>query len=248
MLARASNRHLVEDLEEVKVERVGECLGAALLGGKLGPDREGALSALEHVLNVGREPQLLRPPSRISLIGKPQLVAKITEAVVDGGRGEHENLGGDPTANDVVDQTLIAVLGTTRPVILCRGCCVFAVTEVVRLVNDNEVISAPVDRLQVHARDGLAPLAREVGVIEHVVAETIAGYGIVDLVVAVHRPVVRKFLGTKDEHIAVQRLIVLDDSERRERLAKAYAVGEDAAIVGLELVDDGKNRVPLKVI
>ena len=84
--------------------------------------------------------------------------------------------------------------------------------------------------------------------VEHVVAQAIGGDGVVDVVLFVCEPVVGKALGAEHEHVAVEQLIVLNDREGSERLAQADAVCEDAAVVGLELVDNGKRCVLLEIV
>ena len=155
----------------------------------------------------------------------------------------HEHLGLHALTDDAVQKTQVAVLPV---VVLAGGIC--AVAEVVRLVDDNEVVVSPVDALDGKPAAGVAVLAREIGMVEHVIAQTVLRDGVVDEVAAEGHPVVRKLLGTEHQHVAVPGLVVLDDGKRRERLAEAHAVGEDATVVGLELVDDRYRGIPLEVV
>ena len=91
-------------------------------------------------------------------------------------------------------------------------------------------------------------VAEQVGVAEHVVVEAVLGEDVRREVRVVVRPVVRELLRGKHEHGLVAQLVVLDDRQRGERLPEADAVGEDAAVVGLQLVDDAGGGVALEVV
>ena len=84
--------------------------------------------------------------------------------------------------------------------------------------------------------------------VEHVVLQAVARDGVVHDVRVVGDPVVAQLLGAQHEHVLVAALVVLDHGERGERLAQANGIGQDAAVVGLELVDDGERRVLLEVV
>ena len=66
-------------------------------------------------------------------------------------------------------------------------------------------------------------------------------------VAVVGAPVLRELLGAEDEDGLVAQLVVLDHRERGEGLSEADAVGEDASVEGLELVDETNHRVLLKL-
>ena len=116
------------------------------------------------------------------------------------------------------------------------------------LVDDNEPVRAPVQAVERQARLRRAARAREVGVVEHVVLQAVARDGVVHDVRVVGDPVVAQLLGAQHEHVLVAALVVLNHGERGERLAQADRVCQDAAVVGLELVDDGERRVLLEVV
>ncbi len=80
---------------------------------------------------------------------------------------------------------------------------------------------------------------------KHVVSKAIFGKDIRDEVAPVSKPVIRKLLRTKYKYRTVPQLVVLDHSQCSEGLAEANAVGEDAAAVGVQLVDDAVGGVTL---
>ena len=65
-----------------------------------------------------------------------------------------------------------------------------------RLINDNQVIVAPIQPGKVYLA-GHALLTGKVGVIEHIIAQAVRRYGIVDVVAFVSRPVFRQLFGTQ---------------------------------------------------
>lgn len=70
----------------------------------------------------------------------------------------------------------------------------FLVTEIVRLVDDHEVVIAPIDMREINVTRH-AIITREVGVIEHVVVETVNREKIAAVVGFVECPVVASRLG-----------------------------------------------------
>ena len=81
-----------------------------------------------------------------------------------------------------------------------------------RLVDDDEIVVAPVDAIYRKSRLGGAARAREVRVVEHVVAELISGYGVVDEVASIGEPVVLELLWAEHEDVPVPALVVFDNS------------------------------------
>ena len=80
-----------------------------------------------------------------------------------------------------------------------------------------------------------------------VVVEAVLGEDVGLEVAVVVEPVVGQLLGAQHQDGLVPQLVVLDHGQRREGLAQAHAVGQDAAAVGFQLVDDACGRVPLVV-
>jgi hypothetical protein len=83
---------------------------------------------------------------------------------------------------------------------------------------------------------------------EHVVVEAIGGENVGREVGVVVRPILGELLRAQHEHGLVAQLVVLDDGKRGERLSQTNGVGEDAAVVGLQLVDDARRCVALEVV
>ena len=156
----------------------------------------------------------------VVLGGEGDLVAEVGQAVVDGGSREHEDAGLHALADDPAHEPVVAGLGVLLRALL--------VPEVVGLVDDDEVVVAPVDVGEVEVA-GEAAVAGEVGVVEDVVVEAVGGEDVAAVVDGVEGPVVAEPLGAEDEDAVVAELVVLDDGEGLERLAEADGVGDDAA-------------------
>ena len=236
MSARTRHRNAVEDLEEVEVEPICQRRRGPIGRGQPRPVAKRRLRVAEYLIDRLVEPELFRPCVGVALIGELELVVQIAEPVVDGGCRKHQDLRLDSVLDDLVEEPLKAI--SLRLVLdLGRGVC--TVAEVMGLVDDDEIVGAPVELLEVVALDRQSLVTGQVGVVEHVVAQAIGGNRVVNVVLFVREPVVREALGAEHEHVAVEQLIVLNDREGSERLAQADAVCEDAAVVGLEFVDDG---------
>ena len=91
-------------------------------------------------------------------------------------------------------------------------------------------------------------VAREVGVVQHVVVEAVGRQEVAAVVGLVERPVVAQALGAQHEHAIVAQLVVLDDRQRLERLPEADAVGDDAAAEAVQLVDRTDDAVALELV
>ena len=114
-------------------------------------------------------------------------------------------------------------------------------------INDHQVIVAPVQPRQVDAV-GLPEAAGQIGVVEDIVAQAILGQRIVAVVLLVGVPVFRQLFGAEHQDRFVAALVILDHGQRREGFAEANAVGQNAAVVFFQLVDDGEGRVFLEVV
>ena len=166
------------------------------------------------------------------------LVLEVGEAVVDRRGREHEDAGLDALLDDAPHEAVVAGLA-----VVVGG----LVAEVVRLVDDDQVVVAPIDVSQVDVA-GSAAVAGEIGVVEHVVIEAVGGEEVAAVVGLVERPVVAESLGHEHQHAVVAKLVVFDDGQRLEGLAEADAVGDDAAAQPLQLVDGPDNAIPLELV
>ena len=83
---------------------------------------------------------------------------------------------------------------------------------------------------------------------ECIITQAILGYGIVQIVAFVGNPVIIKFLRTEYQYRFIAVFVILDNREGCKCLTQSYAIGKDTAIVLLQLVDDGKASILLKVV
>ena len=180
-----------------------------------------------------------------------QLVLQVVEAVVDRSGREHQHLGLDTSTDHLLHQLLVAVGFARFPVIEVRVkfliIDVATIAEIMALVNDYQVVVAPVDAFEVDTCRQ-ATLAAEVTMEENVITQAVSHQRIVLVVGLEGVPVVIELLWTKHKHGFVAVLVILDDRKCGEGFAETNGVGKDAAIILFEFVDDGKSSIALEVI
>ena len=120
------------------------------------------------------------------------------------------------------------------------------VPEVVRLVDDDEVVVAPVQGREIDVA-GVTGLAAEVGVGNDIVAEAVGDEGIEEAVGLVNGPVVAELLRAENEDALVLQLEVFHDGERLVGFPQANAVRDDAAVVAEDFVDGAFGPVLLEL-
>ena len=237
VLARAGDGEQVEECEVVEAEHLDQAGRRALGFVEVEPAVElllcktrGAVDAADAVIEQSRV---------VAFGGEGDLVAQVGQAVVDRRGREHEHTRLDALLDDLAHQAVVASLAPDSRRLL--------VAEVVRLVDDDEVVVAPVDVGEVDVA-GETTVAGQVGVVQDVVVEAIGRQEVAAVVGLVERPVVAQPLGDQDQHAIVAQLVVLDDGERLEGLPEADAVGDDAAAEAVELVDRSDDAVALELV
>ena len=123
----------------------------------------------------------------------------------------------------------------------------FVVSEIVGFVDDDEVVGAPVE-ISKFVSVRVAGFTAEVGVGKHMVAEAILGEGTEQVARSVNGPIAPQFFRAKNEDFFVPQLKIFDDGEGGVGFAQANAIGEDTAVVALDLVDSGASAIALKDI
>ena len=177
----------------------------------------------------------------IALISECKLIFKVNKSVVDRCCRKHQHLRFHTGTNNPIEQFQITVF-------LCiLAGHLAAVAEVVALINDNKVIVAPIQAVKINSVR-LSVFAGKVRMIEHIIAQTVCGNGIIDIVALICIPVLRELFGAENKHGFVAVLIILNHRKRSECLAETDAVCQNTAVEFFEFADDGKNRVTLEVI
>ena len=116
-----------------------------------------------------------------------------------------------------------------------------------RLVNDNQVVVAPVNVLQVNvARQ--AVVTRQVGVVEHIKVKAVRLKRVAFVVGFVQRPVVAQALGHEYQHAVVAQLVVFDNGKGFKSFTQTHAVSQNAATKAVEFVDSSHHAIALKFI
>ena len=117
---------------------------------------------------------------------------------------------------------------------MCTGSA-FAVSEIVRLVDHDQVIVPPIQAIQIQPV-GCAAVSRQIRVEQH------------DVIIPIGVPVGSQLLGAENQNRFVPVFVILDDSKRGKRFAQTNTVRQNAAIVFFELVDNRKDSIALKII
>ena len=149
-----------------------------------------------------------------SLVGELQLILQIVEPIVHRGRGEHQHLGLHAFPDDFAHEPLVArfpALGVIR------------IAEIMRFVDHQEVVVAPIDAIQRYPQ-GHALLPRQIGMRENIVVETVFGENIGRQIRIVIRPIFGEFLRAEDQHRFIPQFVVLDDGQCGECLPQSDAV------------------------
>ena len=203
--AAACDGDLIEDTEEIEVEHVHQTFGAAFLRFEFRPDTVSLLRVAERHIDIGGKPELPGPFIAFVAVGQFELVLQISETIVHRGGGEHKHLCRHAGMDDLVEELLVSVF-----FVVGLGGAVCAIAEVVRLIDDHEVIVTPVDPLNRNAHDRIASCAAQIRMEQHIVTQVVAGDWVVRRVRLVCDPVVLELLRAQDEHVAVAGLEVLD--------------------------------------
>ncbi|HUY28451.1 MAG TPA: hypothetical protein VMV27_13640 [Candidatus Binataceae bacterium] len=234
VLARSRDREQIEQFEIVESEHVEQTRWRPIIF-----QREPSVE-LELRLSRGRlDARDLVPRERgvVALGDERDLILEVGEAVVNRRGREHQHARFHSSLDDVAHQAVVTGLA-----ILVSG----LVAEVVRFVDHDEIVIAPVDVREIDF-PGVAALAGQVSVIEHVVMKAVGGKAVAAIVGFVQRPVVAQPLRHEDQHAIVAQLVVFDDRQGLEGLTEAHAVGDDASAVAFELVDCSHNTIALEL-
>src|SRR3546814_9904872 len=78
-------------------------------------------------------------------------------------------------------------------------------------------------------------VARQVGMVQHVIIEAVACQDVAAIIGLVERPVVAQPLGTEHQNAVVAQLVVFDDGQGLEGFAETDAIGDYAAADALQL-------------
>lgn len=241
MPAAASDGNAIQQLKEVKIEGLEQRLCRALTDGQLAPGIECGLCTAEDLINRVRGIQLFVDLGGIPLISQGELIAQISKAIVDRCCREHQHLGLHASADHLVHQAQIAVFA------LIFAAAQTSVSEIVGFIDHHQVIVSPVEQREVRL-PRKALLAGKIRMVQHIIPQAILRNGIVDIIALVHHPVFRELFGAQNEHGFIAVFIILDHSQRCKGLAQTYAVRKDAAVEGLQPVDDSQRSIPLKVV
>ena len=235
MAARAGDGEPVQQHEVVEAQHVDQARRGPVAVIEVEPAVELLLGQSGGAVDTGNT--MIDQGRIVPLGGEGNLIAQVGQAVVDRCGGQHEHPRLHALADDAAHQPVIARLASLagRPF----------VAEVVRLVDDDEVVVAPVHVGEVDIAR-MAAVAGQVRVVENVIVEAVGGEEVATVVGAVETPVVAQPLGTQDQYPVVAQLVVFDDGQGLESLPQSHAVGNDAAAEAIELVNGAHDAITLE--
>jgi len=237
VLARAGDGQQVQQLEVVEAKHFDQASRGAQVIIHIEPAIELLLRPPGGVVDAGDA--LVQQRSVDALGGECDLIAQVGEPVVHRGGGQHQHARFDAGLDDAAHKPVVAGLAAVLGGLL--------VAEVVRLVDDQQVVVAPVDVGQIDIA-GQAAVAGQVGMVQNVVIEPIRGEDVAAVVGLVEGPIVAQALRAEDQRAVVAQLVVLDDGQRLEGLTQADAVGDDAAAEAVQFVDGADGGIALEAI
>ena len=91
-------------------------------------------------------------------------------------------------------------------------------------------------------------VSRQVSMIKHIIAKTVSGDWIIDIVILIGVPVVRQFFRAEDENRFVAVFVVLNNRQCGEGFAQSHAVCQDASVELFKFIDNRQCSIPLEVI
>ena len=190
MLAGTGNGHAVQHFKKVEIQRAQQRIRRALFRFQLAPCVEGTLCLPKDFIDGLCRVQPLIHDVCIALISQRKLIAQVVETIVDRRCGQHQHLRFDARPDDLAHQYLIAVF----PVALVRTGSALAVSEIVRLVDHDQVIVPPIQAIQIQPI-GCTAVSRQIRVEQHVVIQAVNRNGVVDVIIPIGVPVGSQLLG-----------------------------------------------------
>ena len=238
VLPRARDGHAVEQAEQSRRQLVQQLAG--ITAAALRPIGKASSCAADQRAQVGHA----QVRETISPVGGNQveLGFEIAQIVVHRRSREQQNLGRETGLDDLVHQPLVAAAASACG--LVPGCA----SEIMGLVDDNEIVVAPFDPREVNVAD-LALLTRKISMRQDGVTEPIFAQRVHLAVVRgeVIGPVLAQLLRAQHEHVLVALLEPLDDGQSGEGFAQTDTVGEDAAAMLFDLGKHGAQAIALEI-
>ena len=241
MLSGTGNSHAIQDFKEIKVQHFQKICRGAFLRGPIAPCGKGTLGIAEYFIQAAADVHFSVYNVRMPLIGKGNLIFQVTETVIDGGGRQHQDFGFHASPYYFVQELQIAVF-----LFVLFACQLTAIAEIVRFINHNQVIVAPVQTVEVKAV-GIATGAVQVSMEKNVVTQTVCGNGVVYIIIFIGVPVVGQLLGAENQNVLVPILVILNNRQSREGLTETDTISQDAAIELFQLIDDCQGCIFLIV-
>ncbi len=234
MLSRPGNSEHIQQLEISIIQTIEQ--GVDITIRNFSPISKLFLCQLHHASNIVNT--IINKCQIISFRNKWDLIFQVVHSIVHGCSRKHQQFCFHPLLYNLVHHLCVTCHFT-----LCR----IIVSEVMRLVNDNQIIIGPVDSCQVN-NAGFTTFACEVSIIQYIIVESIGEENISFIVLCIDSPVVTEFFGTKHQDTIVSKFVVFDDCQSFKRLSQSYTIGNDTTSVFFNLFDGTHNTIFLKLV
>ena len=179
MAARTGDGEQVEQREVVEAQHLDQPRGGTLALVEIEPAVELLLCQPRRGVDTT---YALADQRRIVALGrKGDLVAQVRQAVIYRGGREHKHPRLDPLADNLAHQPVVARLAT--------GLRRLLIAKVVRLVDDDEIIVAPVHVGEIDIT-GKTTVARQIGMVQNIIVKAIRRQDVAAVVRLIERPVI----------------------------------------------------------
>ena len=179
MAARTGDGEQVEQREVVEAQHLDQPRGGTLALVEIEPAVELLLCQPRRSVDAA---DTVCDQRRIVALGrKGDLVAQIGQAIIHRSGREHKHPRPDPLADNFAHQPVVARLAT--------GLRRLLIAEVVRLVDDDKIIVAPVHMGKIDIA-GKTAVTRQIGMVQDIIVEAIRRQDVAAVVRLIERPVI----------------------------------------------------------
>ena len=232
----------VQDFKKVEIQHLKQIFGCPICRFPFAPCVKGSLSIPENFVYRARSVQFFINEIRIAFIRQRQLVLQIIGSVIDWRCRKHQHLCFDTLSNHFIKQCKVTIFFF---VILTE--CLSSIAEIMGLINDNQIIIAPVQSAQI-CSVGLSMCAVDICMIKDLVVQPILSNRVVDIIVFVCIPVVPQFFRTENQNGFIPVLIIFNHCKCGKCFTKAHTIRQNTAIVLFKFIDYCQGSIPLEII
>src|SRR5699024_9140677 len=240
MSSGTSDGYAIQYFKEVKIQHSKKRISSALIRIQFAPSIESLLGISEYFFNWLLCIQSFIKPTGITFIGECQLITQINKTVINRCRREHQNFRLHTGTNNLFHQSLIAVFR-------CVAMGSNTITEVMRLINNHQIIVAPIQTIQVDTV-GLTVVSGKVCMEQNIITQTVCSNRVIYIIALVCIPVFAKLFRAENKDRLVSVFIVFNHGKSSEGFSQTNTVCKNTSIIFFKFVDDSQNCIALEVV